>query len=288
LEIFDEIVVQPPPAIQVFSTDVQPQALSINDEPTSFHEAVRRPNAEKWIAAMNEEIDSVIRNKTWTLCNLPPGKNCISSKWVFKVKLDGNNNIERYKCQIVARGFSQVAGLDFDETFAPVVRIESVCCLLAYVAFSGLHLLYIDCKTAFLNGESDVELYIEQPEGFVDQRYPYKVLRLNMSLYGLKQAPRIWYLLLCSIIISFGFIALESDPSIYVNRHTRVIVAVYVDDILVLSPTVQLRQEFHDNLALHFRIENKGEPKTFLSLNIFHTTDSLVINQSGYIRRMLA
>jgi hypothetical protein len=109
-----------------------------------------------------------------------------------------------------------------------------------------------------------------------------------MSLYGLKQAPRIWYLLLCSIIISFGFIALESDPSIYVNRHTRVIVAVYVDDILVLSPTVQLRQEFHDNLALHFRIENKGEPKTFLGLNIFRTTDSLVINQSGYIRRMLA
>jgi Reverse transcriptase (RNA-dependent DNA polymerase) len=216
LEIFDEITVQLPPVIQVFTTNVQPQALSI-DEPTSFHEAVRHPDADKWIAAMNEEIDSIIQNKTWTLCKLPPDKNCISSKWVFKVKLNGNNNIERYKCRIVARGFSQVACLDFDKTFAPVVRIESVRCLLAYAAFSGLHLLHIDCKTAFLNGESDVELYIEQSERFVDQRYSHELLRPNKLLYGLKQAPRIWYLLLCSVIISFDFIALESDPSIYVN-----------------------------------------------------------------------
>jgi hypothetical protein len=154
---------------------------------------------------------------------------------VFKVNVDGSNNIERYKCRIVARGFSQVAGLDFDETFAPVVRIESVHCLLAYTVFFGLHLLHIDCKIAkFLNGESDVELYIVQPEGFVDQRYPHKILHLNKSLYGLKQAPRIWYLLLCSVIISFDFVALESDPGIYTNRHTGVIVAVYIDDFWLL------------------------------------------------------
>jgi transposase InsO family protein len=133
-EIFDEIVVQPPAAIRVFSTDAQP---NLNNEPTSFQEALQRPDRDKWIAAMIAEIDSIMENRTWTLCDLPPRKNCITVKWVFKIKLDGNNKIERYKCRIVARGFSQIAGLDFEETFAPVVRIESVRCLLAHATPVG-------------------------------------------------------------------------------------------------------------------------------------------------------
>jgi len=110
---------------------------------------------------------------------------------VFKVKRDGNNVIERYKCRIVAKGYSQIAGLDFEKTFTPVVRIESVRCLFAIAAFLFLHMLHIDCMMAFLNGWSDLELYMQQPEGFIDKRFPRKVLRLNKSLYGLKQAPRI-------------------------------------------------------------------------------------------------
>jgi hypothetical protein len=129
-EILDEIIFESPPAIRVSSADTQ--SSNINNEPTSFQETIRRPDANKWIDAMNAEIDSIMENRTWTLCDLPPGKNCITVKWVFKIKMDGNNKIERYKCRIVARGFSQVAGLDFEETFAPVVRIESVRCLLAY------------------------------------------------------------------------------------------------------------------------------------------------------------
>jgi Reverse transcriptase (RNA-dependent DNA polymerase) len=136
---------------------------------------------------------------------LLPGRNVIRTKWVFKVKLDGMNVVECYKARIVAQGFYQVAGLDFEETWAPVVRIESVCMLLAFAALMGFEIIHIDVKTAFLNGDSDVELYIRQPEGFVDKRYPNKVLRLNKSLYGLKQAPRIWYLLLCERICSLGF-----------------------------------------------------------------------------------
>jgi transposase InsO family protein len=285
-EILDEIVVQPPPAVRVFSTDAQP---NLNNEPTSFHEAIQRPDADKWIAAMIAEIDSIMENRTWTLCDLPPGKNCITVKWVFKIKLDGNNKIERYKCRIVVRGFSQIAGLDFEETFAPIVRIESVRCLFAHAAFEGLHLLHIDCKTAFLNGQSDVKLYVEQPEGFIDERYPHKVLWLNKLLYRLKQAPRIWYLLLCNIIISLSFTALESDPSIYRNHSTGAIIAVYVDDILVAAPTEHLTKQFYSNLAKHFRIENIGPPTTFLGLNISqtqHFSDSKFIdNQPNGIHR---
>ena len=270
--------------MQVFSTQ---SGVYFSIEPASFHEALRRPDADKWIEAMISEIKSIISNKTWTLCDLPPGRKCIGTKWVFKIKLDGNNNVERYKCRIVAKGYSQIAGLDFDQTFAPVVRIESVRSLLALAAYHGLHMLHIDCKMAFLNGQSDIELYVEQPEGFVDERYPNKVLRLNKSLYGLKQAPRIWYLLLCSVIISLGFTALESDPSIYINLITDVIIAVYVDDILVLSPNEKLSTEVYNGLAKHFKVENKGPPTTFLGLNIIRNARYLAINQSGYIRRML-
>jgi hypothetical protein len=128
---------------------------------------------------------------------------------------------------------------------------------------------------------------VQQPEGFVDLRYPRKVLRLNKSLYGLKQAPRIWYLLLCSVITSLGFVALESDPSIYYNQQTQVIVAVYVDAILVLAKNEKLSLEFYNGLAQRFKVENKGPPTTFPGLNIIRTSDSISINQSGYIERML-
>src|SRR5271170_2009340 len=209
---------------------------------------------------MLHKMESIVENKMWTLCDLLATRKCIGTKWVFKIKLDGNNNIERYKCRIVAKGYSQIAGLDFNETFASVVRIESVRCLLPYAALEGLHMLHVDCKTQFLNGTSDLELYVQQPEGFIDERYPHKVLRLNKSLYGLKQAPRIRYLLLCSIIISLGFTALESDPSIYYNQQSRIIVTVYVDDVLVLAPSQILTLQFFESLFKQFKVQNKGSP----------------------------
>src|SRR5947199_1684349 len=184
---------------------------------------------------MIAELQSLEDNKTWDLCELPIGRKVIGTKWVFKIKVDGMNVVERYKARVVAQGFSQIAGLDFEKTCAPVVKIESVRVLLAFAALMGLEIIHIDAKTAFLNGDSDVELYVRQPEGFVDRRYPNKVLRLNKSLYGLKQAPRIWYLLLCETILSLGFVQCTSDPSIYFHPEYMVILAVYVDDILVIG-----------------------------------------------------
>ena len=141
-QTYDQIVLEPPPSVQVYSTQSEGYEAS---GPATFYEALRRPGADKWIEAMISEIESIIANKTWTLCDLPLGRSCIGTKWVFKLKLDGNNNVERFKCRIVAKGYSQIAGLDFDKTFAPVVRIESVRCLLALAAYHGLHMLHIDC-----------------------------------------------------------------------------------------------------------------------------------------------
>ena len=165
-----------------------------------------RLDAKKWLEAMHAELQVLEDNRTWVLYMLPSGRRVIGMKWVYKIKVDALNVLEQYKVRLVAQGFSQIARLDFNETWAPVVRIESVQVLLALAALFDLWIIHIDAKTAFLNGNSDVELYIKQPEGFVDMRYPNHVLRLRKSLYGLKQAPRIWYLLLCETIISLGFV----------------------------------------------------------------------------------
>ena len=170
----------------------------------------------------------------------------MGTKWVFKIKVDAMNILEHYKARIIAQGFSQIAGLDFNETWAPVVRIESVRVLLALAALFDLWIIHIDTKTAFLNGNSDVELYVCQPEGFVDRRYPNHVLRLCKSLYGLKQAPRIWYLLLCETILSLGFVQCTSDPSIYFHPEYMVILAVYVDDILVIEQSREICDQFYN------------------------------------------
>ena len=284
--IHDMIVVQAPPPIQVLHSTISQSDLS--SEPVSYQDAMSRSDAEQWQKAMEDEMQSVHENKTWTLTNLPPGRRCIGTKWVFKIKKDASNKFQRYKARVVAKGYAQVAGLDFDKTFAPVVRIDSIRLLFAISAFLGLEILHADCKTAFLNGNSDLEIYIQQPEGFVSHQHPHKVLLLNKSLYGLKQAPRIWYLLLCTTIIELGFTPLETDSSIYFSPSQHVLLAVYVDDILIFGTSKDSCHLIYNHLSKHFKMQNLGAPTSFLGLNIVRShPHEISINQTGYIDRIL-
>ena len=187
---------------------------------------MRRPDYQLWWEEFCNEIRAIVDNNTWTLTDLPPGFKALPLRWVCRTKRDANNVFEKYKGRIVVKGYAQEAGLDFDKTFAPVVRIESVRAILAIAAANDLFILHVDCTNAFLNGLSDLELYVLQPEGFIDPKYPNKILRLNKTLYGLKQAPRIWYLLLCGVIVGLAFQVLETDTSIYVRG--EIIIEVYV------------------------------------------------------------
>jgi hypothetical protein len=162
---------------------------------------------------------------------------------------------------------------------APVIRIDSVRCLFAIAAFLGLHIVHVDAKTAFLNGDSDLELYVEQPEGFEKNGAFSLVLRLNKSLYGLKQAPRIWYLLLCNYILSNGFKCLDSDPSIYYHNYFRVFIAVYVDDILIFGVDNESCNHVYESLASQFNMQNLRYPTTFLGPNIVRGDRTITINQ---------
>ena len=194
---------------------------------------------------------------------------------------------EKYKARVVVKGFSQIAGLDFNETFAPIVRIESIRIIFSIAAANDLYILHVDCQNAFLHGKSDVEIYITQPKGFIDKRFSDKVLRLNKSLYGLKQAPRIWYLFLCRVILGLGFVALEIDPCIYIRED--VILEVYVDDIQIVAPTKDRCDAVLQELKKHLNIESKGPIQSFLGINVIRNWNQhlIALNQGAYIDKLV-
>ncbi|RDX70843.1 hypothetical protein CR513_49870, partial [Mucuna pruriens] len=158
-------------------------------ESSSFQEALRSSDVSLWMTAMQEEIEALHRNKTWNLVELPKGRKAIGCKWVYKIKRDGNDQVERYRARLVLKGYAQKEGIDFNEIFSPVVRMTTIRIVLAMCAVFDLHLEQLDVKTAFLHGELEEEIYMLQPEGFKTQEN--LVCRLTKSLYGLKQAPRL-------------------------------------------------------------------------------------------------
>ena len=161
-------------------------------DPSSFKEAMQRDDSAQWKVATDSEINSLKKNNTWTLVNLPPGKTTIGSKWVMKTKRNADGSTNKYKARLVAKGFSQKQGIDYDEVFAPVVKYSSLRALLAIANQYDLEVHQMDVKSAYLNGEVGNELYMRQPEGYVDPKQPGKVCKLNKSLYGLKQSARCW------------------------------------------------------------------------------------------------
>ena len=182
----------------------------LDDQPSTYREVVDRPDWEQWELAMQDEINSIIKNRTWDLVELPAGRKAIGSKWVFTRKRTASGEIERYKARLVAKGFSQVAGVDFTETFAPVARFSSIRALLALATACDLEIHQMDVRTVFLNGDLDVDIYMTQPEGFVVPGAETKVCKLNKSLYGLKQAGRQWYQKIDDALIKLGLTGLDT------------------------------------------------------------------------------
>ncbi|GAB2300656.1 hypothetical protein Dimus_038630 [Dionaea muscipula] len=181
-------------------------AADLNTEPASFFDAVNCKNSDLWKKAMDEEMDSLNKNKTWTLVPLPDKMKAIDCKWIYKLK-EGISTSDpvRYKARLVAKGFSQREGIDYTEIFSPVVKYKTIRIMLAVCAFYDLELEQMDVKTAFLNGDLDETIYMKQPDGYVNEKHKNHVCKLNKSLYGLKQAPRQWYIKFDSFVTNIGF-----------------------------------------------------------------------------------
>ena len=192
-------------------------AYSKSPEPLSLREALTSSDKEKWTSAMEKEMKSLNENDVWRLVELPKDRKAVGSKWVFKLKVGANGSVERYKARLVAQGFSQKFGLDYDETFCPVVRFESIRTVIGLAVQNGLKMHQLDVATAFLNGELEEEVFMKQPEGFVAKGQEHLVCKLNRSIYGLKQSPRCWNSALDNHLNKMGFKQTTSDPCPNIN-----------------------------------------------------------------------
>ncbi|KAL0313167.1 UNVERIFIED_CONTAM: Retrovirus-related Pol polyprotein from transposon TNT 1-94 [Sesamum radiatum] len=255
----------------------------------TINEALSSPEAPFWKEAINSEIESIMQNHTWELMDLPPGSTPLGCKWILKRKYKADGSIDKYKARLVAKGFKQKEGLDFFDTYSPVTRITSIRVLIAIAALYDLEIHQMDVKTAFLNGELDEEIYMEQPEGFVVPGQEKKVCRLVKSLYGLKQAPKQWHEKFDRTMLSNGFKINECDKCVYVksSHNSFIIVCLYVDDMLIMGSNRDVILTTKRMLTKHFDMKDMGLADVILGIKISKTSDGLALSQSHYIENIL-
>lgn len=267
--------------------------LTEDGEPSNIHEASNSPDASMWKTAMQEEIEALHKNKTWELIPLPPGRKAIGNKWVYKIKRDSNDQVERYRARLVVKGYAQKEGIDFNEIFSPVVRLTTIRIVLAMCATLDLHLEQLDVKTAFLHGDLEEEIYMLQPEGFAEKGKENLVCRLIKSLYGLKQAPRCWYKRFDSFIMSLEYNRLSADHCTYYKRfeddNDFIILLLYVDDMLIAGPNKGRIQELKAQLAREFEMKDLGPANKILGMQIHRDKNNrkIWLSQENYLNKIL-
>lgn len=262
----------------------------LNEDPTSYSEAMTREDKNNWVSAMQDEYNYLIEKGTWVLVDLPKNKSCIPCKWVYKLKRDACGNVVKYKARLVAKGFVQKYGIDFYETYSPVVRNTSLRTLLAIAAQQNFKVRHMDVDTAFLNGDLDVEVFMAQPEGFVKTSERNKVCLLKRSLYGLKQAPRAWNIKLNQTLASMGFIQTSSESCVFlkrINDKENILVAVYVDDLICLYHNDMTFDNFKTEIQKYFSCKDLGQIHYCIGLNVYVSNDTIKINQKTYIEKVL-
>ncbi|RVW42300.1 Retrovirus-related Pol polyprotein from transposon TNT 1-94 [Vitis vinifera] len=251
--------------------------------------AMSSPEASYWKEAINSEIESILQNHTWELVDLPPGTKTLGCKWIFKKKMKADGSTDKYKARLVAKGYKQREGLDYFDTYSPVSRITSIRMLIAIAAINNLEIHQMDVKTAFLNGELDEEIYMDQPEGFIAPGQERKVCKLVKSLYGLKQAPKQWHEKFDNAMISNGFKINECDKCVYVKNTQKgyVIVCLYVDDMLIIGSDTNMIKMTKQMLSSRFDMKDLGVADIILGIKVSKTSDGLILSQSHYIEKIL-
>ena len=256
-------------------------------EPKTFDEALRTSEAEQWKEAANEEMKALETMNTWKLVPLPEGKKPVGCKWVFKVKNKPDGTVERFKARLVAKGYSQKPGIDFNETFAPVVRLNTLRSLLAYAVEKNLLIHQLDVNTAFLNGNLEEEVYMEQPPGYVTKGQEHLVCLLQRSLYGLKQSPRCWNATFCKYMKELGFTQLQSDCCIFKKDQPLIFVALYVDDIIRIAKNDEVMQKTKRDLMVRFSMKDMGPLHHILGITCIQNDGNLGLTQELYIDKLI-
>ncbi|KAI3435142.1 RRM domain-containing protein [Psidium guajava] len=256
------------------------------EEPSSYEEAAGEP---RWEEAMKKEIESIEKNATWTLTELPAGQKPIGLKWVYKLKRNSDGEVVKHKARLVAKGFVQRPGIDFDEVFTPVAKLDTVRLILAIAANRCWEVHHLDVKSAFLHGELEEEVYVKQPEGFVVEGKEHCVYKLSKALYGLRQAPRAWNTRLDKSLKRLGFTKCAQDQAVYTRGEGRasLIVGVYVDDLIVTGEDPEEIVLFKQQMMKEFEMSDLGLLTFYLGIEVAQGGNRITLKQSAYAKKVL-
>ena len=265
--------------------------VGADQNPQSVQEALQGEHKEEWQQAMNSEMASLRENGVYELVDRPKGKKVVKSKWVFRVKTNEKGEIEKYKARVVAKGYSQVEGVDYDQTFSPTVRFESIRQLVALGASKGFEMHQMDVTTAFLYAPLEEVVYMEQPEGTVKEGDEGKVMRLLKCLYGLKQSPRQWNICIDTVLQQLGFVRLKSDVGIYVKGkgEEAVYIALYVDDLFMVGMKLANIEVVKQGLGKEFKMKDLGVARFLLGIEIRRQENGdIFLVQEKYARDVIS
>ncbi|GJW10620.1 ribonuclease H-like domain-containing protein [Tanacetum coccineum] len=259
---------------------------SLSPIPKSPFIALKDPN---WCNAMYDEYNALVKNGTWILVPRPSDVNLVRSMWLFKHKFHADGTLSRYKARLVANGSNQQHGVDFDETFSPVVKPATIRTVLSLAVSRQWPIHQLDVKNAFLNGDLSETVYMHQPPGFVDSRYPNHVCLLQRSLYGLKQAPRAWFQRFAGYATRAGFSPSRCDSSLFIYTQGSQVayLLIYVDDIILTASSPVLLQQIVDSLHKEFDMTDLGALNYFLGISAVRHPTGLFLSQKKYARQLL-
>lgn len=256
--------------------------------PSNYEEAVQGKNSREWRLAIQDQLQSLEANHTWDIVDAPRDINLIDTKWVFKIKMLPNGQIDRYKARLCARGFTQEYGIDYLDTFSPVIRMESLRILLALAAVRDLEVHQMDVVSAYLLGELEDDAYLKPPKGL--EVPPGKALKLKKGMPGLKQSGRIWNKTITAFFEKAGLRSIPADHSVFTNTSRSIIVAIYVDDLIILARTVAEMEPLKKALSEAFEMKDLGEAKYVLGVSIRRDRSqrTLAMDQEHYIRELVS
>jgi hypothetical protein len=255
-------------------------------EPRGFKSAAKHP---AWLSAMDAEIQALKNNDTWDLVQRPVSHNVVGCRWIFKTKLCADGSIERHKARFVAKGFSHIHGLDFEDTFSPVVHPVTVRIILSIAVGFGWPLHQLDVQNAFLHGHLSELVYMDQPLGYIDPRFPRHVCRLKRALYGLKQAPRAWFQHFSSFLLQLGFLISKADSSLFVHHSAAgmIYLLLYVDNMVLTGSNPSLIKTLITRLSTEFAMKDLGSLHYFLGVEVHHNSYGLFLSQTKYALDLL-
>ena len=265
-------------------------------DPGTFKQALRSGSAQHWKTAMEKEYSSLTKHETWELVDLPEDANLVGSKWVYKTKRNADGTIDKHKARLVAQGYTQEEGIDYNEVFAPVAKYKSIRTILAIANQLDLEVHQMDVCSAFLNGVLEEDIYMKQPEGFISEKFPKKVCKLKKSLYGLKQSARVWNKQIDEYLKKSGYIQNTADPCIYYRveevegRFITMIVGVYVDETILMSNDNGTLLEEKKRIGERFEMEDRGEVHFILGMEVKRDRKNrrMTICQTSYLQDVLA